>query len=129
MAAIGVVLRRTSVPAVEGAAVRFQDQAAYNATVLSGARVAHPTALAPAEPAGVTVDPWPPARARPWARLALAFFALYWRRLPCCAGDSSRAQGWRSPLRRLQSGVINDYVTWIVVGLACLGGALALAIR
>jgi len=25
--------------------------------------------------------------------------------------------------------VINDYVTWIVVGLACLGGALALSIR
>jgi hypothetical protein len=30
------------------------------------------------------------------------------------------------------SGVVNDYVTWIVLGLACLGGttlALALAIR
>jgi len=25
--------------------------------------------------------------------------------------------------------VINDYVTWIVAGLACLGGALALIVR
>jgi len=32
-------------------------------------------------------------------------------------------------MRGLQSGVINDYVTWIVFGLACIGGALALAIR
>ena len=35
-------------PAVQAAAVRFQDQAAYNATVLSGAHVAHPSALLPA---------------------------------------------------------------------------------
>jgi hypothetical protein len=33
------------------------------------------------------------------------------------------------PIQRFQSGVVNDYVTWIVVGLACLGGALAFAIR
>jgi hypothetical protein len=24
---------------------------------------------------------------------------------------------------------VNDYVTWLVLGLACLGGALAFAIR
>jgi len=28
-----------------------------------------------------------------------------------------------------QSGVINDYVTWIVLGLACLGGVLAVIVR
>jgi hypothetical protein len=33
------------------------------------------------------------------------------------------------PVRRFQSGVVNDYVTWIVIGLACIGGALAFAIR
>jgi multisubunit Na+/H+ antiporter MnhG subunit len=27
------------------------------------------------------------------------------------------------------SRVVNDYVTWVVIGLACLGGALAFAIR
>jgi len=25
--------------------------------------------------------------------------------------------------------VVNDYVTWIVIGVACLGGALAFSIR
>jgi hypothetical protein len=29
----------------------------------------------------------------------------------------------------LRCGVVNDYVTWIVIGLACLGGALAFSIR
>jgi hypothetical protein len=32
-------------------------------------------------------------------------------------------------MRRFQSGVVNDYVTWIVVGLACLGGILVLIFR
>ena len=32
-------------------------------------------------------------------------------------------------LQRFQSGVVNDYVTWIVLGLACVGGVLALIIR
>jgi hypothetical protein len=27
--------------------------------------------------------------------------------------------------RRFQSGVVNDYVTWIVIGLAALGGIFA----
>jgi hypothetical protein len=33
------------------------------------------------------------------------------------------------PLERFQSGVVNNYVTWIVIGVACLGGALAFSIR
>jgi hypothetical protein len=33
------------------------------------------------------------------------------------------------PIRRFQSGVISDYVTWIVIGVACVGGTLALTIR
>jgi hypothetical protein len=34
-----------------------------------------------------------------------------------------------APVQRFQSGVVNDYVTWIVLGLACLGGVLAAVIR
>jgi hypothetical protein len=33
------------------------------------------------------------------------------------------------PIRQFQSGVINDYITWVVLGVACLGGVLALALR
>jgi hypothetical protein len=31
--------------------------------------------------------------------------------------------------RRFQSGVVNDYATWTVLGLACLGAILGLIIR
>ncbi len=42
-------------PVVQAMAVRFQDQAAYNAAVLAGAHTARPVALYPPEPAGVTL--------------------------------------------------------------------------
>jgi hypothetical protein len=37
--------------------------------------------------------------------------------------------GFTAAIQRFQSGVVNDYVTWIVLGLACLGGVLALIMR
>jgi hypothetical protein len=97
---------------VQDGAVRFQDQAAYNATVLTGAHVAHPvTLLAPED------------------SLVLALIALYWRRLPVLRRGFEPGTGLVGPIRWFQSGVVNDYVTWMVVGLACIGGALAFAIR
>ena len=32
-------------------------------------------------------------------------------------------------IRRFQSGVINDYITWLIAGVATLGGLLSLVIR
>jgi multicomponent Na+:H+ antiporter subunit D len=129
VAAIGVVFAPHIGAGVEAAAVRFEDQAAYNATVLSGTHVAHPAAIAPAEPAGVTVTAVATGAGSALGGLALAFLALYWQRLPVLRRGLEPGVGLARSLRRLQSGVINDYVTWIVVGLACLGGALAFAIR
>lgn len=44
-----------------------------------------------------------------------------------------RVGGWLTglvaPIRRFQSGVVNGYLTWIVVGVVCLGGRLAFSIR
>jgi hypothetical protein len=37
--------------------------------------------------------------------------------------------GLTTAVRRFQSGVINDYLTWLVTGVAALGGILALIIR
>ena len=59
----------------------------------------------------------------------LAFVALYWRRLPLLRRGFEPGTGLVQPIRRFQSGVINDYITWIVIGLACLGGTLAFTIR
>jgi multicomponent Na+:H+ antiporter subunit D len=112
-------------PTVEAAAVRFTDQGAYNATVLSGARAAHAAGLYPAGPTGVTFASVAAGTGAVAGALVLAWLALYWRRLPVLRG---RRPSGRLALaaRRFQSGVVNDYVTWIVIGLACLGGVFAL---
>jgi len=115
--------------AVEAAALRFQDQAAYAATVLGGAHVAHPVAIAPAEPADVTTSSVILAVCSALGALALALVALYRRRLPLLRRGYEPGAGLTDVIRRVHSGVINDYVTWIVAGLACLGGALALIVR
>ncbi len=115
--------------AVQAAAVRFTDQAGYNATVLSGARLAHPAALFPAGPTGVTFSDVATGAASAAGAVILALAALYWRRLPVLRRGFEPGTGLVRPIRRFQSGVVNDYVTWMVLGLACLGGALAFAIR
>jgi multicomponent Na+:H+ antiporter subunit D len=128
-AAIGLVFVPHLGPAVEAGAVRFEDQAAYNATVLSGARVAHPVAIAPAGGTGITVADVATGGGSALGALVLAFLALYWRRLPGLRRGFEPGRGLARPIDRFQSGVVNDYVTWIVIGLACLGGALAFSIR
>jgi len=62
----------------------------------------------------------------------LAGAALYRRRLPLLRrrrrpwpGSTALARASRA----VQSGVVNDYVAWAVLGLAVLGGTLALAVR
>ena len=115
--------------AVLAAAVRFQDQAAYTATVLDGA---HPAALLPAGVAEVTISSVVVAVCSVLGAVLLALVALYWRRLPLLRrGYEPGAAGasLTAAIRRFQSGVINDYITWLVAGLACLGGVLALIVR
>ena len=134
-AAAGLVFAPHLGPAIESWAQRFQDQAGYNATVLSGARVTHPAGIYPAGPAGVTVADTVTGAGSAAGALVLAFLALYRRRLPLLRRGFGPGAGARPRVRRLQwfwrlqSGVINDYVTWTVIGIACLGGALAFAIR
>ena len=60
---------------------------------------------------------------------ALALAALYWRRLPLLRRGYEPGAGLTVPIRRFQSGIINDYITWLVAGVATLGGVLALVIR
>ncbi len=126
-AAIGLITRLG--PAVQAAAVRFEDQAGYNATVLAGAQIAHPVAPAAAESVAITLSDVLTGLGSTVGALVLAFLALYWRRLPLLRRGYEPGAGLTRPIQRFQSGVVNDYVTWIVFGLACLGGVLALTIR
>ena len=114
---------------VQAAAVRLQDQPAYDATVLYGVRATHATAPYPAGPAGVTVTDLVTGLGTAAGAVFLAAAALYWRRLPVLRRGVEPGTGLGRPLRRFQSGVVNDYVTWIVIGVACLGGALAFSIH
>jgi multicomponent Na+:H+ antiporter subunit D len=114
---------------VQAAAVRFEDQAGYNATVLAGAHIAHPVAPAAAESTGITLSDVLTGTGSVIGALVLAFLALYWRRLPVLRRGYEPGAGLTAPIKRFQSGVVNDYVTWIVLGLACLGGVLALITR
>jgi multicomponent Na+:H+ antiporter subunit D len=128
VAAVVVGLIGSIGPVVQAAAVRFQDQAGYDATVLHGAVIAHPVALYAAGPTGVTATDVLAGLGSVLGALILAGLALYWRRLPLL-------RRWRPipsvavAARRFQSGVVNDYVTWVVIGIACLGGVFALIIR
>ncbi len=116
-------------PVLQAGAVRFQDQAAYNATVLSGAHITHSAALFPREDTGITVADLASGFGSAAGALLLAFLALYWRRLPVLRRGFEPGTGLVRPIRRFQSGIVNDYVTWVVIGLACIGGALAFTIR
>ena len=128
-AAIAVGLIPQLGQVAQAAAVRFQDQTGYNATVLAGAHITHPVALAAAEPTGVTLSAVLAGVGSAIGALVLAFLALYWRRLPLLRRGYEPGAGLTAPIQRFQSGVLNDYVTWIVFGLACLGGVLAMIVR
>jgi multicomponent Na+:H+ antiporter subunit D len=124
VAAIVVGLIGPLGPAVQAAAVRFEDQAGYNTTVLSGAHVSHPVALFAAGPTSVTAADVLTGLGSVAGALILAWLALYWRRLPLLRAHRPNAS-IAAAARRFQSGVVNDYVTWIVIGLAGLGGIFA----
>ena len=89
----------------------------------------HPAALAAAEPTGITLSAVLVGLGGAIGSGALAFAALYWRRLPLLRHGYEPGAGLTKPIQRFQSGVVNDYVTWLIVGLAVLGGVLAMIIR
>ncbi|MHB8504945.1 MAG: complex I subunit 5 family protein [Acidimicrobiales bacterium] len=110
------------------AALRFEDQAAYNRLVLSGTPTLHAVATAAPEPTGVTLVDVVSGVGSTLGAVALALVGLYRRRLPLLRrvpGDFHVADA----VRRFQSGIVNDYVLWMVIGMAGIGGALAFTIR
>jgi multicomponent Na+:H+ antiporter subunit D len=115
-------------PAAQRAAVRFEDQGAYNAVVLSGRAVTRPAAPAATEDTGVTVADVATGIGSAVGAVLVAGAALYRRRLRILR-RLPEGLGLTEVVRRLQSGVVNDYVTWLVVGVAAIGGALAFSIR
>jgi multicomponent Na+:H+ antiporter subunit D len=115
--------------AVQAVAERLQDQAGYGRAVLSGTHLSHPvTPFAPAAAVSTLADVLTGIGSAACA-LALAGLALYGRRLRWLRATVPAGARLTGPLAAVQSGIINDYVTWIVIGVACIGGVLAFAIR
>jgi multicomponent Na+:H+ antiporter subunit D len=121
---VGVVPHLGAV--VERAVSQLQGSGRYDASVLSGVRSA-PPGHAAAGP-GVSLLSLGSAFATVAGSTLVAWFGLYGRRY--VRVDTGRLRARVTPLLdAVQSGVVNDYVTWLVVGMACLGGALAFALR
>jgi hypothetical protein len=116
---------------LQRASVNFEDQPGYVGVVLGGP--AHPAVTPAAETATITGKALIDGGITTAAALALALLWLYAGRLRLRRDDlrtrMSEASAALRPFWALQSGFINDYVTWMVLGLACLGGALALTIH
>lgn len=111
---------------VEVAAIRFQDQAAYEDQVLWQGSLPH------YEP-GAT-EPLRPGLVRGGISSALAFllagYALFSKQLSLKNIDfAGGAATLLKPLRLLHSGSMADYVAWLVFGVALFGGLFALLVH
>lgn len=115
----------------ELAAARLTDRTAYAGAVLGKAATAHPGA-AP----HLQAVPHLPLQALDWVlgavtvagALGIAALALAGLpRMRALQALERRSLPAILALRRLHSGCVNDYVAWLVAGLAAIGGALALA--
>jgi multicomponent Na+:H+ antiporter subunit D len=133
-AGLGIGLIRPLGAVVAAAATRFTNQSGYNAAVL-GPHYPVPGGPFPSpHPAEITLPDVGFGLLSAVGAVLLALCALYWRRLPArrLLPALRRFPGQGSltaPVMRFQSGMINDYVTWLVLGLACLGATLALTLR
>src|SRR6185437_15540361 len=102
------------VHAVEHAAAEFRDTAAYRAAVLHG-HVAFPET----EPSPLTAADFLYGAAGVLGALLVGWLGLFGYRLGSFPGQATQPLG---TLRALHSGHIGDYVTWLTVGLAAIGG-------
>ena len=110
------------------AASRFQDQQAYAAAVLDGSAgqgtsaVEQPEARLPGVLYGLGAA---------LGAIVLALLALFPRWVPRPVREGVELVGGipLKGLRALHSGQVGDYVTWVVVGTAVMGGLLVLLAR
>jgi multicomponent Na+:H+ antiporter subunit D len=124
-AAIVIGLVPGLVHAVEHAAAHFRDHAAYARAVLSGA-----ARFADTEPSRLTATDFLYGTVSALGAVAVAAAALFGRGL---AGALPRplvggADRGLSVLRELHSGHVGDYVAWLTVSLAGIGGLFALSL-
>jgi multicomponent Na+:H+ antiporter subunit D len=115
---------------VEHGAERFRDRAAYSAFVLHGKPV-KPTPPLSYRIEKATTESWAYGLASLALALATAAFGLWRSRIPdALRRGAARALG--PPLvvlKEAHSGIVGDYVLWIVIGTGVVGSIWAFALR
>lgn len=112
------------------AAARFEDRSGYVGRVLRG----RPFPATPSLPVAIehtSLESLLYGSSATILALGLALVGLYRRRLPRAVSLAAR-RTLAPPihvLRELHSGVVGDYVTWVAVGTAVVGGAFALLLH
>ncbi|HJQ74680.1 MAG TPA: proton-conducting transporter membrane subunit [Gaiellaceae bacterium] len=131
-AAIGIAI--SVVPGLgqraEYAADRFRDRAGYAARVIDGRAMAPPQSL-PVSVLHTSLESVLYGVGATVFAFGLAGVGLYRRRLPRAVSVVA-ARTLAPPVRvlhALHSGVVGDYVTWVVVGTALYGGIWALLLH
>jgi multicomponent Na+:H+ antiporter subunit D len=123
VAALAIGLVPGIVPAFEGAAHQFTDGDAYVGAVLSGNGG---TAVPSLGPYSVPAHAYLYAAITLLSSVGLAALAIF-RDAPRLRPIERVTRAF-APIRALHSGRIGDYVAWLVLGAAALGGACALAL-
>ncbi|HEX3454424.1 MAG TPA: complex I subunit 5 family protein [Gaiellaceae bacterium] len=106
----------------EYAADRFRDTSGYAARVLHGREMPAPPSL-PVSIHGTSPESLLYGVSATVVAVALALAGLYRPRLPSALAPPVRV------LHALHSGVVGDYVTWVVVGTAVTGGVWAVLLH
>ena len=119
-AAAVVALVPGVVHAIEHAAGQFRDTAGYRAAVLHG-HVAFPEI----KPSPLTAADFLYGSASTLGALLVAWLGLFGYRLGTLPARTTAPIG---ALRDLHSGHVGDYITWLTVGLATIGGVCALTL-
>ena len=102
----------------------FTDQSAYKSLVIDGARVSNP----PLQPSPSGRESMVRGGVAALVALALALFTIFRRKFPL-GNVLDRAERGIPLLRAWQSGHPGDYVSWITLGTAVLGGCFVLLLR
>jgi multicomponent Na+:H+ antiporter subunit D len=125
VAAVVAGLSPGLVGAIEHAAAHFRDHAAYARAVLGGG-----ARFAETVPSHLEVTDFLYGGASTAGAVAVAAVALFGRRSARTAPAPMRAGTERAlaALRALHSGHVGDYVAWLTVALAGLGGLFALVL-
>ncbi|HET9692115.1 MAG TPA: complex I subunit 5 family protein [Acidimicrobiales bacterium] len=125
--ALGVVPHLGST--LNAMASQFEDQGRYIHAVLGTAPGGEVLAVGPHEPADVTMADVVSGLGSTLLAVALAGAALYRRRLRVLRRLDAPVVGLMRAVRRTQSGLVADYVVWLVIGTATIAGALTASLR